>query len=99
MAKLKGKDVENVLDTMLNACTDIREADGCGACPMKNYCLDEEPFANIADAVPAYRIDEFLGFAGDIDDYNCKRDMEDYYWEQKRDSYIEERMIDMEWGY
>lgn len=91
MAKLTGREIENAIEAMLDACSSIEEAGGCDACPMKLYCLDENPFAYIADAVPLSRIEDFIGFAEDIDNYNCKRDMEDYYWEQKRDRYIEER--------
>lgn len=98
MAKANGKEIVRMLEMLTEACASIQDAKGCGACPLKINCLETEIFGYVVDAVPTSRFEEFLGFAGDIDNYNWKSDMDGHYWDMKRKEYIEERMIDEEWG-
>lgn len=98
MAIAKGEKITDMLYEILNACGTIEEAHACDSCPMRYNCLDTESFGYISSAVPAKRFDELLGFAADIDNYSNEQDAADY-WDTKRKADIEERMIDMEWGY
>lgn len=98
MSGLKFVRDEN-LKGMYEACEVIESAGGCERCPLRDCCLDVSSFKSICECVSASMVDEFLGFADDIEEHNNEDDMFSYYADVKRKADIEEHSIYERWGY
>lgn len=66
------------------ACETIEDAGGCDRCPLKDCCLDVTSFKAVCEELSARMIDEFLGFADDIDEHYTEDDALAYYADMAR---------------
>lgn len=76
-------DFTNSLGDMCDACTYIKDAGACGNCPLKYNCIEECNVLTFADDVSRSTINEFLGFADDIEEQLNQQDFEDYHEQLK----------------
>ena len=95
---MKGKEIVKALSSVFDACGTIIDGGACNACPLKYSCLNDTTFTEICDLIPMGAFDEMLGLAEDIE-YKCNEDDASDYWDMKRKADLEERMIDIGWGY
>lgn len=53
------------LDEIAEACREIADCDLCGECPMRVYCIEETPFADIAYECPQDTFEEIIKMGND----------------------------------
>lgn len=82
MAKAKyaiASDLINSFGYLFDNCTYIQDAGGCDRCPLKTTCLDDTSVSEFIDSVTDNRIEEFLGFGEDVENYANEQDMQNYH--------------------
>lgn len=57
------------LEKVFDACTEIQDAGGCSKCPISHNCIDETTVSEFANFCTKGKLDEFLGFAKDCEEY------------------------------
>ncbi|MBQ1295095.1 MAG: hypothetical protein IIY21_13720 [Clostridiales bacterium] len=74
----------DALEDIYEACASIQDAGGCDKCPIKHNCLDDTSVAEFANFCTRGSLEEFMGFAEDVENYANEQDMADYHEWMKR---------------
>lgn len=101
------KDIQRIQEAMnllALACDNINEGGACEKCPLhSDKCLDDMAVKDFAEEMTAKSLEEFLGFADDVQEYleeleiNSEENQRALHADFQRKYEAEERMID-EWG-
>lgn len=78
-----GKEIERFIEEAVGACIDIKDAGGCGSCPMHSSCIEEELFVDMV-SVSSEKWEEFMGFAEDCRNYTSEEDAVAHFADQAR---------------
>ncbi len=83
----------SAFEDMIRTCDIIKDAGACSRCPMSYMCIETTTFEQIACDASRGTIDEFFGFAKDIDDYvgeaDYAADLADMQRKAERDEYYD----------
>lgn len=74
------KMAEAIFDELVSACDVISDAGACASCPVKNYCIEETSAVQFFCDTPDSRIDEFLGFADDVRNFESDQARQNQIW-------------------
>ena len=88
------KEISRGIDTLFEACENVRDHDGCAECPITFMCLNDPEvcFMDIVDSSSAATWDEFYNYADNVT--FSEEDLDAQYADFKRKLDIEERMLD-----
>lgn len=77
------REISRGIDTLFEACENVRDHDGCAECPITFMCLNDPEvcFMDLVDGSTASIWDEFLNYADNVE----------YSEEQRRVQYAESR--------
>lgn len=75
----------DALEDIYNACGSIQDAGGCDACPIKHNCLDDTSVSEFANFCTKDSLNEFMGFAEDVENYASELEMANYHEWLKRE--------------
>ncbi len=88
------RDISRAIDTLFEACENVRDHSGCAECPITFMCLNDPEvcFMDLVEGSTATVWDEFLNFADNVT--FPEEDLAAQHADFRRKLDIEERWID-----